>query len=205
MIYIVDFDNTLAFTEDALKHAYQCASRHIFGFNFFCEKTWEENRGNSIVKILENLKIEEYADEIKKYKYSIYPEKYLNSEIVLNEAMYSKIFNNASSLFDVFIVCSNTQTEVVEKILKSFNIYSDFDVIVGRDYFKGTDVKPSPSMYNEILKLDIVQKALKKENRILCFDDSTFGLKACTEFRKIHKNKYNIDIMKVERDKFTYV
>lgn len=198
MIHIIDFDNTFMFTTEGLKKSYQKASEIVFNKNIFTDKIWEQNHGNTIMRILDKMNLTEYCDDIKNEKYKIYPNEYYDV-IKPNVPFIRALFDKTTMPWDKFIICSNTQEEVIEDILDHFQLTNYIDMIVGRDTYVNTECKPSISMYESILFEDDIQSALKIEPNIICYDDSDFGLKACFDFQKKYKGEYNIGVVDIKK------
>lgn len=185
---IVDFDNTIFRTDIAMWNAYAGAIARVSRKNLLLTKDrWDSNFGNSVVKILkEDYEMnDEQIKEVKRIKKEIYPIFFdmiePNYEL-LNGLEFDKKYNNA-----INVICSNTEEEVIEDILKFFNKESIFNKVIGRNSRFGYEVKPDPGMM-----LDAYFSFMWDCDEIKMFDDSSFGLKACENFKKKLED-YNVD------------
>lgn len=154
---ILDFDQTLFHTRDALIKAYQ---RAFFDYDIpITIKQLRDNEGCSIDNIFDYLKIQEpLRSHIKKRKAKIYPDFFC--EIVMNK----RLLNLSNK-----IILSNAHSVDIQNILNYFHI-KDILNIYGRNCVEA--LKPDTKGFCDIFR------TYGTMNRYTIYDDQEFGLAA---------------------------
>ncbi|KPV58965.1 hypothetical protein QJ48_13510 [Paenibacillus sp. A3] len=176
-INLVDFDQVLFYTREALTKAYQEAFR-IHGF-VISEQQLIEIEGQSIVQLFDNLNIhdEHLRSEIRRFKKENYKTyfKYIIPNIDLLSLPNKVIVSNASS-------------EDIADILTYYNI-TDVMGIIGRDKVK--KLKPHPDPYLQAMNSF-------PATSYTIYEDSDTGLAAAKAAMQSVEYKHKINIVKVD-------
>jgi FMN phosphatase YigB (HAD superfamily) len=200
MLHIIDFDCTLFDTKEALRLAYMYSFTSIYPDeeNIFTRENWiwaESQPGGYVEPIVKKADKGYSIDDLKNKKRSIYPLYYMNEiRPNFNFLKEVKMLNNEKFKWDKFVICTNSEENVVHKILSFFGIGDMFDGVVGRDTFSMTECKPSISMYERIFEeyhdTGLDPSIFDIDKRISFFDDSDFGLESAETFKKVMEEKY---------------
>jgi len=192
MLHIVDFDDTVFFTSEILRKVYRDTAKKLYGKKFvkdvdiFSEEDWEWARSQPrgfVEPILTKHNLLYSIETLKEEKRKIYPYNYYE-DIKVNVPFLQQLFSKNRMPWDKFIICTNSEEQVVRNILGFYKLQNFFDDIVGRNTFLFTECKPSTSMFKSIVGNSLNADILKIDPRITMYDDSDFGLESCRNFKK---------------------
>lgn len=168
-LLLIDFDGTLASTEDANMEAYVLALREE-GYELDTEEYRRSYFGMRCPEFLRTIGFtdEVAIDRIRRRKIELYPTCF--STVRLNEPLWNFIQDFRSQGGKAWIV-STGQKENIENVMSYLGIEKDIDgLLTSCDI---TEPKPSPEAFLKAMEIEGVTPA-----ETLIFEDSPVGIEA---------------------------
>ena len=182
---LIDFDDTLCFTNQALFEAYEIAFRNIAKIEL-PKRLWMKHFGKSHIEIGKALGIKDHTllKKVHKKKYEIYPFDFID-KIKINKNLCKQFTFDATT--EINVIVTNTSYHTVDNILEYLKFPKEYiECVVSAS--ECNKKKPSPQLYlTAYYRMKEDYDCIESVN---IYEDSYVGLKSAIKMFNIIKDDH---------------